>query len=75
MSRRLLNGNRFPLFYTNIELQNKNQLPKHVDTTYLVSLRKKEESKDSEECPKSTRGDGSSIYDCENELWTHGRED
>ena len=75
MSRRLLNGNRFPLFYTNMELQNKNQLPKHIDTKYLVYLSKKEESKDSEECPKSTRGDGSSIYDCENELWTYDRED
>lgn len=74
MSRRILNGNRFPLFYTNIELQNKNQLPKHLDTKYLVSLSKKEKSKDTDEW-KSTRGDGSSTYDCENELWTDDRED
>ena len=71
MSRRLLNGNRFPLFYTNMELQNNNQLPKHMDTKYLVSLSKKQRSKDTNERKSS----GKSFYDCENELWTVDRED
>jgi homoaconitase/3-isopropylmalate dehydratase large subunit len=77
LTRRLFHGNRMSFFNMNVEVQNTSKIPKNLDTKFLAYVESDKPVNNAEEKEKwkSTRGDGKSIYDCENELWTIDRED
>lgn len=74
LTRRLFHGSRMSFFNVSAEVQNTS---KKLDSKFFIYVENDKPVNNTEEKEnwKATHGNGKSIYDCENELWTIDRED